>query len=459
MNTVSPAHRLALVVDNPQVLQKGSQPRHIFDTVGGTIGARGADWILHDRSDRVQPIHCEIRHEDGRFFVIDRSGQTRVNDQSDPLGMLISVQLRSADKIHVGPYRLTVNLDEEMYSLPDPSRHLAEHEVGELLVGTSEDYLDGLPNVNDDLPPLSAHSQPNHAWAEFEALSEPPPPQGQLDPLQALEQASHPLGALPDHGLMLDARNYGQTVLAAQADLSATRFEAVFGAPLHAFGDSHMSGHNPSSTYSAETNQWFQDHYAQGGDAAGLVAPLVEGLGAPVGALDAHAAHTLLFEAGTTLAALIRGLGALNQAPSGQRLALAKRTLQPIEDNPLRLNQSYAETVRALFSSDRSMVHLSATAAVEESLDQIRQQHNAMLKAVAAGLGALLQAFSPDQLERRFARYRSGQQDQALPGDRAWQMYRHYYEELSSSRQQGFDKLFWEVFEQAYDQALRVEAQ
>ncbi|MGV8403058.1 type VI secretion system-associated FHA domain protein TagH [Pseudomonas aeruginosa] len=456
MNTTSPTHRLALVVDNPQALQKGSQPRHLFDTAGGTIGARGADWVLHDRSGRVHPIHCEVRHEDGRYFIIDRSGQTRVNDQADPLGALVSVQLRGGDKIHVGPYCLTVNLDDEVHTLPDPSRHLAEHEVGELL-GPSDDYLDALPKTNDDLPLLNV--SPDRGWAEFDALSEPTPPQGQLDPLLALEEAGRLHSTSSGSAATLDARHYGQTPLAAQADLSTTRFEAVSGAPLHASGDFPMSGQHPLSAASGASNQWLHEHFTQGGDAAGLVAPLVEGLGAPVGALDPYAAHTLMFEAGTTLAALIRGLAALNQAPQGQRLALAKRTLQPIEDNPLRLAQSYPETVRALFSSDRSMVHLSPTAAVEESLDQIRQQHSAMLQAVAAGLSALLQAFAPDQLERRFARYRSGQQDKALPGDWAWQMYRHYYEELSSSRQQGFDKLFWEVFDQAYDQALRTEAQ
>ena len=456
MNSTSSPQRLALVVDNPQALQKGSQPRQLFDTVGGTIGARGADWILHDRSGRVQPIHCEIRHEDGRYFVIDRSGHTRVNDQADPLGMLVSVKLRGGDKIHIGPYRLTVNLDDEAYALPDPSRHLAEHEVGELL-GPSDDYLDALPSANDDLPPLNAPHE--RGWAEFEALSEPPPPQGQLDPLQALEEAGRSHSTTSGNAAGLDARHYGHTPLAAQANLSTTRFEAVSGAPLHATGEFPMSGQHPSPAASTASNQWFQDHFTQGGDAAGLVAPLVEGLGAPVGALDAHAAHTLLFEAGMTLAALIRGLATLNQAPEGQRLALSRRTLQPIEDNPLRLAQSYPETVRALFSSERSMVHLSATAAVEESLEQIRQQHSAILKAVAAGLSALLQAFAPDQLERRFSRYRSGQNGQALPDDWAWQMYRHYYEELNSSRQQGFDKLFWEVFDQAYDQALRMEAQ
>ncbi|KAA1334838.1 type VI secretion system-associated FHA domain protein TagH, partial [Escherichia coli] len=31
----------------------------------------------------------------------------------------------------------------------------------------------------------------------------------------------------------------------------------------------------------------------------------------------------------------------------------------------------------------------------------------------------------------------------------------NYYRELASSRQQGFEKLFREVYEQAYDRALR----
>ena len=453
MNPTSSNHRLALVIANPQALQKGTQPRFLFDTAGGTIGAHGANWILHDRSGRVQAIHCEVRYEDGGYFVIDRCGQTRVNDQMDPLGTLVSVQLRGGDILHVGPYHLTVNLDDETYTLSDPSRHLAEHEVAELL-GTSNDHFEALAHPGEDLP--APDSPPARGWNAFDALSAPSP--DGLDPLLALEEAGRSDAGSLGGPAALDPRHYGQTQLAAQADLSTTRFEAVSGSPLHAFGDLPMSGHPPSSAAPGASDQWIQNQFAQSGDAAGLVAPLVEGLGAPVGALDAHAAHALLFEAGTTLAALIRGLAALNQPPQGQGLALAKRTLQPIEDNPLRLTQTYPETVRALFSRYRSMVHLSPTAAVEESLAQMGEQQRAMLKAVAAGLSALLQAFSPDQLESRFARYRSGQHHEAPPGDWAWKMYRHYYEELNSSRQQGFDKLFWEVFDQAYDQALRREA-
>ena len=50
-------------------------------------------------------------------------------------------------------------------------------------------------------------------------------------------------------------------------------------------------------------------------------------------------------------------------------------------------------------------------------------------------------------------------QDAPAADDWAWGMYTHYYDELASARQRGFEKLFWEVFEQAYDRALRVEAE
>ncbi len=37
----------------------------------------------------------------------------------------------------------------------------------------------------------------------------------------------------------------------------------------------------------------------------------------------------------------------------------------------------------------------------------------------------------------------------------AWQMYSNYYDELASSRQQGFEMLFNEVYAQVYDRVLR----
>ncbi|MNT38838.1 hypothetical protein D3C72_1750470 [compost metagenome] len=71
----------------------------------------------------------------------------------------------------------------------------------------------------------------------------------------------------------------------------------------------------------------------------------------------------------------------------------------------------------------------------------------------------MLRAFSPELLLQRFRRYGPEQPQQSGGDDWAWRMYTHYFEELSSARQRGFEKLFWEIFEQAYDRALRAAAQ
>ncbi|MFD2640561.1 type VI secretion system-associated FHA domain protein TagH [Pseudomonas japonica] len=436
---------LRLVVNNPQELQQGSQPAHDFDTRGGSIGSRGASWLLFDRDGRVSERHCEIRYQDGGFAVIDRSGRTMLNDQTQPLGIDGLVLLSDGDKLRIGPYEVSVHLGSGPGHSADCDQPFGD--AGQLPAELLQALPDSEPNALDD------SSRQHAGWAEFQALAEPPRPQGLLDPLEALDGSpgdGNAAGAL-------DPRHYGHTPLAAQPDVSTTRFEAVYGTPMHTPGEPRMLDQDSSSPAAQE---WLQRQLSSHVDPASLVEPLVEGIGAPVGTIDGQQAHALLNESGRALAALVRGLCALNApSPDGQqRISLAGRTLQPIEDNPLRLGQSYPDTVRALFSAERSVVHLSASAAVEESLEQIRRQQIAMHKAISAGLAALLQAFSPEQLLQRFERYRPALGGQAQADDWAWQMYGHYYSELTCGRQQGFDKLFWEVFEQAFDQALRAES-
>ncbi|WP_026024260.1 type VI secretion system-associated FHA domain protein, partial [Enterovibrio norvegicus] len=75
-------------------------------------------------------------------------------------------------------------------------------------------------------------------------------------------------------------------------------------------------------------------------------------------------------------------------------------------------------------------------------------------------LGQILRAFSPEVLMRRFNAYRRpGQVTPESADAYAWNMYKSYYNELTSDRQKGFEKLFWEVFDQAYDRKLREKQQ
>jgi len=443
--------RLALVVTNPEMLRLRSMPRHGFGLSGGTIGASGADWLLADSAGRIRPQHCEIVWDDGAFCLVDRSGQTFVNDSHNALGQDVSVRLRDGDILHIGPYRVAVHLQEDAHTLPDPSRHLAEHSIDELL-NQQHDAWQALSTADQE--PAPEHIAYDAREGEPLSALMRPLDQDTLDPLEALD-------ALHRRGESFDARHYGLSSELTPPDLAATRFEAVSGSPL-----SHLESHLEDNRLplggvsSGSPAQAWWSAQAGGLDATRLATPLIEGLGAPVGSLDAPSTYRLLLEAGQALAALVHGLTALHevQLREQDRQVVHGRAHQPIEDNPLRLGLDYANTVQALFSNQRSLVHLPPKTAIEENLDQFHRHQSAAIRGIDAGLAALLQAFSPVQLLERFCRYQPNQEG-VRQSERAWTMYVHYYDELASARQRGFEKLFWEVFEQHYDQALRAEAE
>ncbi len=182
------------------------------------------------------------------------------------------------------------------------------------------------------------------------------------------------------------------------------------------------------------------------------VTPLLRGLGGSLTVSNSDDADDFLEEAGRTLQAAIKGLLDLQQ----QRNSLSDKHLRPLEDNPLRLNMDYATALDVMFAEGKSPVHLAAPAAVSESLRNVRHHEEANRAAIVESLRVLLDAFSPKNLLRRFVQYRrSHELRQPLDDAGAWRMYSHYYEELASDRQQGFEMLFNEVYAQVYDRVLR----
>lgn len=161
--------------------------------------------------------------------------------------------------------------------------------------------------------------------------------------------------------------------------------------------------------------------------------------------------NDILTEVGKTIKTTVEGLLILQQTQH----SLSDKHLRPIEDNPLRLNLDYPTTMEILFGNQKSPVHLAAPSAISESLSNLLLHNEANRIAIVSALTTILQAFSPKVLLERFENYRRSNENQEANGAWAWEMYENYYRELTSTRQQGFEKLFWEVYAQAYDKALR----
>lgn len=406
--------QLSLVVLNSEQLDGSQQVQYRFDEMGGTLGASEQDdWQLRDRLGAVMPAHARIELNDGRFCLCDLSGQTYINGATSPIGRARKVHLEQGDELVVGPFRLRTYL----------GAITPEQSLQQVLGNRPTEQLDEW--LTSDEPAAPADDPRTLA----------------ADPLLALQQERRAPNPLMD-GPLADGRL--QASLRSQPDVDVpplAPFSAVENTMNQEFLDMPAIENHPDYQLSLDG----VDHVA--------LTPLMRGLGQPLQLQDTQQAHDMLEEMGKTVRAMVEGLLQLQN----EQAALADKHLRPIEDNPLRLGLDYDETLAVLFAEQKSPVHLSAPAAVAESLHNVRIHHVANQQAIGAALDSILQAFSPQALLGRFEQYRRSGAPGTADEGWAWDMYQHYYRELTSARQQGFDKLFHQVYAQAYDQAVRQQ--
>ncbi|MCF7354519.1 type VI secretion system-associated FHA domain protein TagH [Vibrio sp. CK2-1] len=160
--------------------------------------------------------------------------------------------------------------------------------------------------------------------------------------------------------------------------------------------------------------------------------------------------NTSTNEINEPLAASIAGLLAIHSRQDNS-FHLLNRSFQPIQDNPLQMGLTPEETKNLMFGEERSLFHLEPTQAIESSFKSIESHSERMHQATELALKYLLNEFSPETLLKRFETYRKNAPDNVDKEAWAWKMYQSYFSELTSGRQKGFEKQFWEVLEQSYD--------
>ncbi|STA81100.1 type VI secretion system-associated FHA domain protein TagH [Citrobacter koseri] len=391
--------QLSLLVINSAQLEGDSQVQHHFGPEGGTLGASDQDnWQLRESIGSVLPGHARIDVIDGHFCLHDQSGQTFINGSGSPVGGDRHVRLSPGDELTVGPFQIRVSLGQRHH---DPA-------LDELMDNRTQRDMD------------TWLEDTQHDAGTTHTVTKAP---RQDDPLGALQQDSHSVSSLVTGSMPQPAFSEQTGELSGGKETVNQSFIELPGV-----GRTGLT-HDESMVAALEI--------------------VMSGMGGNLAVTESSTAAEMLFDMGRTLRALVEGLLAL-QAEQG---ALADKLLRPIEDNPLRLGLDYHDTLSLLFAEGQSPVHLSAPAAVAELLSNIRLQHTASQKATSVALHSVLQAFSPEGLLARFAHYRRGGQGESAGWE--WEMYQHYFRELTSSRQQGFEKLFRQVYAQAYDRAVR----
>ncbi|MGH8462708.1 MAG: FHA domain-containing protein [Pseudomonas sp.] len=168
---------LTLKIGNLQQLQHGVTTHHRFDHSGGTIGSQGADWLLIDADQAIEPIHCEIRWIEGTFCAIDRCARTYLNDSPRSLGPRAPVRLQEGDQLSIGAYRLHVRSHE----------HPANAGSLEVLFASGQGALQALVAETAAWPGVTERPEAHAASDICEAFE----PGIGRDPLAALDAALH----------------------------------------------------------------------------------------------------------------------------------------------------------------------------------------------------------------------------------------------------------------------------
>lgn len=408
---------LSLQVMNGNNLESGRAAKCQFTTEGGDIGGHeNCRWIVQDRQNSVQAYACSVIWHDGAFCLRNQTPGLCINQAQIETDASL-VRLRQGDEIQLGSLTLKAFLNQGQ-SISYDER-----------MATPETIVMNRDTLADTL--LTTQGQPEYPGMPF---------QHQMASTVAHGFSSDPLQVLQTENLTARLTPYSPT-----DTISPTQVSESPGGIDTAFMDLP-----PISAQPQDNDDGFPQPEMSHRHLA--LTPLMRGLGCSLAIQNSQEADDFLEESGKSLQAAIKGLLNLQQ----QQNSLSDKHLRPLEDNPLRLNMDYPTALGVMFAEGKSPVHLAAPAAIAESLRNIQHHEQANKAAITEALCVMLEAFSPDSLMRRFAQYRrSHEQRQEMDDAWAWRMYSNYYAELASSRQQGFEMLFGEVYAQVYDRVLR----
>jgi type VI secretion system FHA domain protein len=399
-----------------------------------------SDWVLPDPERLLSRRHCVIAYRAGLWQIADLSANgTFLNAESEPIGPGQPRDLRSGDRLRLGPYEIEVQIAEttleqgapaaaadpfaaDPFALepfaPAPGRGHALAADPLLRSGPGEDPF-GSP-----LAPASINLP-----ADYDPLAPDPPDRQPGAPVQ------------PDH---------------------APHLEDAFQAPL---------------ARAVLPEDWDREIAAPPAPpAAPPPAPIVAPASPPAAEpLPAPAAEDLLaaFVRGTGLpdlrpadpAAAMEGLGAAFRALVGglRQTMIARAAIKGefrIEqtlirargNNPLKFSANDADALAALMGAGRH-TDMNAAEAIGEALRDMRLHELASVAAMQAAVRALLAEFDPGKL-RRTADRGSFDFVPAQKKAHAWDAFEALYARITQALTDDFDSIFGKTFARAYERAL-----
>lgn len=426
-----------------------------FSQRGGIIGgAADAAWSLQDLSGNVSESAARITLIDGEFTLEPLSGmKIYINGAKSAIAAGRPVILSDKDTLKIGDLECLVRCGksatgEEQTDVSNLTN------FAKTANGDNETLV--IDGVYSEAPEIPDASNAVGVRDPLDALNSKSGRNDMIDPLAALDDDLRRHRSEKENLLSgdLQAKMKGGNAVTTQPDTSNSVSTSLVSRKVamdkYGFEEDHSNFVGASPDAASVHLEHPVDHVA--------LRPLTRALGLPLGDMSSEEASRTLADIGGALRAAVGGLNKIyvSRQDSNGRFPLATMHLHAVEDNPLRFSENTDEALHALFAK-RGAVHLSAPAAVKETVEHLDAHQNATEVAIDKALDSVLTALLPRALERRFRSYapdaapESGMEKDAW----CWDMYKAYFSELKSSRQKGLQMLFWEVFQHEYQGIMR----
>lgn len=162
---------IGLKIDNVDSLPNGGPLSFQAHDRGFEIGRENRDWTLPDPDKFISGRHCEVRYENGGFWLYDvsRNG-TFVNGTNQRLAS--PHRLGNGDKLRIGRYLVSVSIGDERaatptesfgYPKPTPAR------TAEQFSFAGDPFLASVPPINERT------SSQSPSYSSLPASASPPP--------------------------------------------------------------------------------------------------------------------------------------------------------------------------------------------------------------------------------------------------------------------------------------------
>jgi type VI secretion system protein len=448
------ALRLHITSRHRQAL--GERGAKEFGHDGGTIGrSLESDWVLPDGQRYISSRHASIDFRSGSYYIVDTSTNgVYVNDAEQPVGRGNPQRLFTGDRIRLGEYEMSVEIDEEESTTeqlsdnghvdpvvraqrvppPDPTRAdlIQPHEITavgiEVLLKDDAEF-----GEMQKAAKLAASS----LRLEEDAPAEPP----------ARAAAAKPNGSAPS------ADRAPPPPVSAAARVTPAKQAGAASAPAKpAASPAAKQSAPPSAPESAAKRATNGAAPERGPGSASALDAFFRGAGLPLHKLDDKQAEQALHRLGQLLRELIVGVTENLHVRTEQKNALRipNTTIQPQNNNPLKFAAGVDEALENLLFR-QSSEYLTGVEAVREACVDIKQHQQALLAAVRAAVVDYIGRLDPEELESKFTNGKRGGLMSAANKLKYWDLYKDLYQVVSQGQQGQLPHQFLEELTRAYE--------